>query len=93
MEAASPFREREGGRGGQTHSQREGKPCPFQLARAPLVLELLWGSLTGYGLEDPRRPSAAQPHRLATETVLTVRTMEERPYRPREAKVHRLQRL
>lgn len=34
-------------------------------------------------------PNAAQPHRRAPETVLTDRTMEERPYRPREAKLQR----
>lgn len=38
---------------------------------------------------ESKRPSAAQSHRLAPEAVLTGRTMEKSPYRPREAKLQR----
>lgn len=92
-EEASPFREWRGGRDGQTHSQSEGKPCR-PAARGPPVLRLPRGSLTGDRLEDPKvRARPGLPHRPTPGTVLTDRTMEERPYQPREAKLLRPERL
>lgn len=92
-EEASPFRERRGGGTDRPIPRVGGNPaCPA--ARAPPVLRLPRGLLTGDRLEDPKvRARPGLPHRPTPGTVLTDRTMEERPSQPREAKRLRPERL
>lgn len=51
MEGASPFQEG-GGAGWTDPFPKSGEILLIPAARSPPVLKLLWGSLTGDGLED-----------------------------------------